>query len=256
MVESPLLINYKRKLVFRVAIFIIIFFMYLIWENLDEDLLNFGFHDLSFLHVIWVVFVFEFLLVFFRRSKVSMGSIKQFKRNYIEPKVVATKEAIKEARHKLNIQALKAFLCWSLLNGILAVLFYTKLIRNRELFLLSGAYYVADLICVIYFCPFQRWIMKNRCCVTCRIFNWDQLMIVTPLIFLNSLYSYTLIGIAAFAFIMWEYNFYRHTERFVAVSNDHLKCLNCTDKLCVHRKPYFPKSIKELKENIAKKIKR
>jgi len=163
----------------------------------------------------------------------------------------------------MNIQAAKVLLVWILLNGIVAALYYTKLIRARDLFLISAFYYVSDLICIIYFCPFQKWIMRNRCCTTCRIFNWDELMIVTPLLLFPSIYSWTLGGIALIALIVWEFNFYRHTERFLEETNDHLKCVNCTDKLCFHRPPIWPKviqkvqvKVKETIEDVQTKIKK
>jgi len=252
--ESALLLTYKRRLLFRIAVFIACILLYFLVPTLDDDILNFGVNNLNLLHAIWVILALDMIIIFSRRSKVSMGSIKQFKRNYIEPKVQATKETLKKARRTMNIQALKVILAWVLLNGIVATLYYTKIIRNRDLFLISAAYYVADLICIIYFCPFQKWIMRNRCCTTCRIFNWDQLMMVTPLLFIPSLYSWTLGGLALIAFLVWEYNFYAHTERFLEISNDHLKCVNCTDKLCFHRPPIWPKVIKEVKAKIDQTI--
>ena len=52
--------------------------------------------------------------------------------------------------------------------------------------MISVLFYVCDLICVLIWCPF-RLIMKNRCCTTCRIFNWDHLMMFSPLIFVGGL---------------------------------------------------------------------
>jgi hypothetical protein len=96
--------------------------------------------------------------------------------------------------------------------------------------------------------------MHNRCCVTCRIFNWDQPMMVTPLLFIPSWYSYTLGAAALFALIMWEYNFWKHSERFIELLNENLQCRNCKDKMCVYRKPLIktPKKLKNIEESIHK----
>jgi hypothetical protein len=49
--------------------------------------------------------------------------------------------------------------------------------------LLCSAYSICDIICILFFCPFQTWFMKNKCCSTCRIYNWDYAMMFTPLFF-------------------------------------------------------------------------
>ena len=62
--------------------------------------------------------------------------------------------------------------------------------------LISLFYAVCDRICVLFFCPFQVWIMKNRCCVHCRIYRWDYVMMFTPLLFVPGPYSWSLLGLA------------------------------------------------------------
>ena len=47
------------------------------------------------------------------------------------------------------------------------------------------------LLCVrhdlhLFFCPFQTWLMKNKCCNTCRIYNWDYIMMFTPLLMVDN----------------------------------------------------------------------
>ena len=61
--------------------------------------------------------------------------------------------------------------------------------------ILAMVYSVCDMICILYFCPFQTWIMKNRCCTNCYIYNWDYAMMFTPLILVRTWFSWSLIGI-------------------------------------------------------------
>lgn len=44
----------------------------------------------------------------------------------------------------------------------------------------------------------------NKCCTTCRIFNWDHLMMFTPMLFVKGFSSYSLILVAISVFAVWE----------------------------------------------------
>ena len=74
--------------------------------------------------------------------------------------------------------------------------------------------------------------MKTRCCTECRIFNWDHLMMFSPLLFVDGFYARSLVVMAAAVFILWEYCIMAYPERFWEMSNEALKCSSCTDKLC------------------------
>ena len=102
--------------------------------------------------------------------------------------------------------------------------------------LISLAFSVCDMICILFFCPFQTWFMKNKCCTACRIYNWDYAMMFTPLFFVNNLFFKSLLFVALALFIRWEMVFYFHPEYFSENTNGCLNCSNCTEKLCVHKK--------------------
>ena len=63
-------------------------------------------------------------------------------------------------------------------------LYFLNVIDLGIVVIISLAFSVCDLICILFFCPFQTWMMHNRCCTTCRIYNWDFAMMFTPLIFI------------------------------------------------------------------------
>ena len=77
--------------------------------------------------------------------------------------------------------------------------------------------------------------MKNRCCTTCRIFNWDHLMMFAPFAFVGGFYGLSLLAMAVLVFVLWEMQVARHPEYFAERSNTALRCANCTDRLCGKR---------------------
>ena len=68
----------------------------------------------------------------------------------------------------------------------------------------------------------------------------------TPLFFVMKPYTWGLLGLSAGLLIRWEITFYKHPERFSDRTNDYLRCRNCTEKLCSHKK-----QLKKLWEQIA-----
>ena len=119
----------------------------------------------------------------------------------------------------------------SVLALSIGTLYLFDIINRNHVFLISIFFYVADLICVLIWCPF-RLIMRNKCCTTCRIYNWDHLMMFSPLIFINSFYTISLFVISFIAFLIWELCVMIFPERFSEMTNVSLKCSECTDKLC------------------------
>ena len=121
--------------------------------------------------------------------------------------------------------------------------------------LLCSVYSVCDIVCILFFCPFQTWFMKNKCCSSCRIYNWDYAMMFTPLFFIRKSYTWSLLALSVALLIRWEVTFYLHPERYSEATNDYLKCSNCTEKLCVHKKQLRTLWM-QIEEYSAKRIKR
>ena len=168
------------------------------------------------------------LLRFFPSRLESMGCQKQFKSNYIE---IENPEKIPDT--KLSTFLVVVF--WVLLNGIIALLYYLGIADNGVMLLIALFYSVCDVICILFFCPFQTLIMKNKCCATCRIYNWDYAMMFTPLLFVNNVYALSLSGLSVILLVKWEYVFFKHPERFFTQTNKNLSCANCSEKLCQHK---------------------
>lgn len=180
--------------------------------------------------IIWIFFVAEMFLRFFPASLESMGCQKQFKRSF---------EPVEGASDPLNQSWKRTALVvavWLALNAVIGALFLAGIIDRGVLILIAIAYSVCDIICILFFCPFQTWFMKNRCCATCRIYNWDFAMMFTPLVFIPSWYTYSLLGCALALLLRWEITYRLHPERFSTETNKCLDCSRCKEKLCSHKK--------------------
>ena len=179
--------------------------------------------------VIWAVFMLEMLLRFFPSHYESPGCQKQFARNYI--KSGETEIVIED-----NYAAVLIAILWIIFNGVFGALHMAGILDDGIMILLCSVYSVCDMICILFFCPFQSWFMKNKCCSTCRIYNWDYTMMFTPLFFVPRVYSWSLLAMSLALFVRWEITFFRYPERFSERTNEYMRCANCSEKLCVHKK--------------------
>ncbi|MDD6681748.1 MAG: hypothetical protein PUE61_01060 [Clostridiales bacterium] len=190
------------------------------------------FRRLSPLHFLWGVWMMDIILQLIpAKNDIALGSKKLF-RQYFRPSALK-EDLLGLKRYILSTtrSAYKILIIWALLITGLGILHFHGLIGDIALFMVSVAFYVCDLICVLIWCPF-RLLLKNRCCTTCRIFNWDHLMMFTPMLFVRGFYARSLLIMSIVVFIAWELSVVIHPERFWFQSNETLQCANCTDKLC------------------------
>ena len=185
------------------------------------------------LHLLWLIWVFDMLLQIIPiKNKLALGSQKLFANRFQPIRDKINYEALKNYVKKTTASAYKVFIIWTLLIVAIGILYYFGIINKIGLFMISLFFYVCDLICVLVWCPF-RLIMKNKCCTTCRIFNWDHLMMFSPLIFCGGFFAISLVVIAFLAWLVWELCVLLYPERFSETTNIALRCTKCTDKLCV-----------------------
>lgn len=197
-------------------------------------LFGFGFFEsFSPLHLCWAFWMIRIVLQFFPdTSKMISSATKQFKKFYIPTGRAPEGEAFERFLKRSSRQALTMLCVWMLcIIGALA-LFLLELAGSKEMFLLCTLLYVADSICLIKWCPFSALFMKNRCCTTCRIHNWDRLMSFSPLLFVPGFFSVSLMLAATALLCVWEVTFILHPERFWEGSNAALLCKNCKTSNC------------------------
>lgn len=225
--------NYIVRLVLRVIIFAFFVLLY-VFAPRFFSVLEGGhfFTEFSPLHLLWLIWMFDMLCQLVPVwKKLPVGSGKLFRGRFRPIRETVNYEALRNHIIAATRAAYKVFVLWVALLFVIAVLYYTHVIGKEILFLISACFYVCDLICVLIWCPF-RLIMKNKCCTTCRIFNWDHLMMMSPMIFVGGFYSISLLLVAIAVFLMWETCILMYPERFWEQSNAALKCSECTDKLC------------------------
>jgi len=190
------------------------------------------FKQFSLLHVLWLIWVGDMVLQLIpAKQNIALGSKKLFKQYFTPAQVKHDFDSLKRYIVTTTKAAYKIFLIWALLIAVLGMLYFRGWIGNLGLFMVSVLFYVCDLICVLFWCPF-RLLLKNRCCTTCRIFNWDHIMMFTPMVYVCGFYAYSLIALALVVWLAWELSIILHPERFWFMSNETLRCQNCTDKLC------------------------
>lgn len=224
---------YFLRLIGRLAVFILTCFMYAFNKEEFNIIKGFSFFDrFSYLHLLWGIWmvdmVFQLIPV---KAHISIGSQKQFLSLFIPIKEKINYENLKKHIKDTTKSAYRVMILWLVLNLIIAFLYISEIIDLGAVFLVSVFFYVADLICVLIWCPF-RLIMKNKCCTTCRIFNWDHLMMFTPFIMIKGFYSWSLFVFSFIIWLVWEICVFVYPERFWENSNMALRCSECTDKLC------------------------
>ena len=225
--------SYFLRLFGRVVVFIVCLIMCMDSQNFDI-LSGMNFFDrFHILHILWLVWVGDmFLQIVPIKNKVALGSQKLFANRFKPIRENINYEALKKYIVSTTKEAYKVLALWATGIAIIGLFYYYNIINEIFIFMISVFFYVCDLICVLIWCPF-RLLMKNKCCTTCRIFNWDHLMMFSPLIFVGGFYAISLVVMALLAWLVWELCVMIYPERFSERTNEALKCSKCTDKLCI-----------------------
>ncbi|MCL2218246.1 MAG: hypothetical protein FWB91_14680 [Defluviitaleaceae bacterium] len=129
---------------------------------------------------------------------------------------------------RLHKGAALSALAWLVITaGVLLTLYFLDALTPVAVLIIALAYAVSDMIFIIFFCPFQKFFMKNRCCETCRIHDWDYFMMCAPLILFPSVFSISLFVLSAAVLLRWELSLPRDKSP---------NCKQCKSRLC-HFKP-------------------
>lgn len=160
-----------------------------------------------------------------------------------EEQLTAHEEARNVIRRDRFREIFSVIVFWVVWNAAIAgALAYFGVLNELTLVVWTLFYFLFDMVCVVLWCPIQLVFMRNRCCTTCQIFNWDAIMAVTPLVFLvfdlgTAWFVWSLLLMAVVVLVRWELAFARYPERFDERTNASLACANCKDKLCFIREP-------------------
>lgn len=224
---------YFARLAGRCIVLILTILMAIYERKEFEIIKGYNFFDrFSVFHILWGIWMLDMILQLIPvRAHISIGSQKQFQSLFRPIREKINYKYLKKYIKDTTAAAYKVMIIWVFLNVVIGILYSKDVIDTAAVFLICVFFYVCDLICVLIWCPF-RLIMKNKCCTTCRIFNWDHLMMFSPFVMVSGFYTWSLAIFAFVIWLVWEICVLAYPERFWENSNMALRCSECTDKLC------------------------
>ena len=217
----------KIRFIIRSILFIILIILFIIDNNIILSILNYKIiFNIKIYHIIWLYLVLEMIFLIIPYTNNHSYNGKLFAKHYIEVENY-NKEKLDKYIEKCNKQARRVLIVWTLFNLFIYAIYKKYNLSKSYVFLVFMFYYWLDMFCVNIWCPFHKLFFKSKCCNECRIYNWDHVMLFTPLVFIKSFWSYSLFILSLFAFFQWEYMIKVHPERFSPVSNKKLQCKYC-----------------------------
>lgn len=231
-----MMIQYLIKLAIRITIFWAVLLLYLFNKDLMYELmLQPIWYGISPIHLLWLVFMVMMIMHLFPDKLKTMALRKSEKSTYEPVDDYSETELFAFIRDQ-NVKAWRVMLIWLAFNSIFGILYLLDIMDNADLLMLTVFYFLCDYICILFYCPFQSFIMKNKCCVNCRIYDWGHFMMFTPMLFIRNFFSWSLFFVSCVVLIHWEIIYAKHPERFYSGSNKRLQCSNCKDKTCQIKK--------------------
>jgi len=240
--------KYFTEFLFRSAVFLYVTYLYFFDKDrlyMEEGFLDIGFREDAFGKItgilFWAFLIFEMIRRMIPRNRgrdkefPDIGSSKQFSYHYL-PAENYNRDMLRREMRKKDVGALKVLAVWFILGAVVLTLKLTELFSSAEILLIWSVCYLLDVVCILFFCPLQVFLMKNRCCTTCRIFRWDHFLTYTVLTFVPNFYTVTLFAVSLLELAIWEWTRYRYPERFWEGANRNLRCANCVDKICKYKK--------------------
>jgi len=204
-----------------------------------ELLKRFFAYDLVFFrvyHVLWLLTVLILAKRFIPRlnEKVTIGKI--YERNFQQAgeESEAKQKKLREYTRKMDSGAIRSAVYWTALVLTIGLWRLAGLLDGMWIFVIVLFFVFMDQFCITVWCPFKA-IIQHKCCNTCRINNWGYLMAFSPMVYVPSFWTYSILLLSVAAIVQWEYLFRKHPERFYELYNAKLMCKNCVKK-CGKRK--------------------
>ena len=225
---SKIFFKFSLSLVLLInTLVFIIFFLDLIY--MVEDYL----YPLFFLY-----FIVDSLSVMIPKLNDSIYSSKMQESRFIAVENV-NEDKLKKQIKANNKAALLIFVLYaSGVVGIGLLYNYFEWFDRKFIYLIFFGLNFADYFCIMLWCPFRSFFLRNSCCNTCRISNWDRIMKFSVLIFIPNIFTITIFVLGSLIFLYWEYQHLKHPERFYRISNKTLWCVNCDKRTCGKKSKY------------------
>lgn len=188
-------------------------------------------------HILWTLTVLILVKRMIPRFNRKISSRKIFGRFYREADRIPPKrdEILRSLKAKADRGALKSAFYWLLLLADMALWRKVGIFSDTWVYIVVLFFVFMDQFCVSVFCPF-KWLARGKCCSTCRINNWGYIMAFSPLIFIPSFWTWSIVAFCIIIVIQWEFLYYRHPERFFETHNAALMCRNCVVECTGRRK--------------------
>lgn len=230
--HTPMLKIYLLKLAIRICLFLITACIYVIDKDAIYRLVMTPLgQGVNFMHVLWFIFMVMMVNHLIPRGMKTMALLKIEKREYQEMPGF-DREKLRAFVKTQNKKAVIVLVVWLLFNSIFGILYMGGIWEKADLMMLTVFYFLCDYICILFFCPFQTFIMKNKCCINCRIYDWGHFMMFTPMLWFGDFYGLSLFLTACVVLVRWEISYAMFPERFWFGSNKKLQCENCKDRTC------------------------
>jgi len=182
-------------------------------------------------HILWLLTILVLIKRFIPslNKKINLGKIYSI--NYQEAGTDNTskREGLKKYKKKMDNGAIRSAIYWILLVMTMWLWRKADMLSDLWIFIIVIFFIFMDEFCATVWCPFQA-IIGNKCCNTCRINNWGYLMAFSPMVFIPSFWTYSILLLSIAAIVQWEYLYHRHPERFFELYNARLMCKNCVKK--------------------------
>lgn len=219
-----------NKIFFKFALSLVLLLNTIIFVLFFEDLI-YVVEDYLF-PLFFLYFIFDSFGVILPMFNDSIYSSKMQKRQYKEVPDYDVDKLHQQARRNNRI-AVIIFVFYFGMIALIGLSFLNFAWFDRKLlYLVFFGLNFADYFCIMLWCPFRQWFLKNSCCNTCRISNWDRIMKFSILIFIPNFYTITIFVLGVLIFLYWEYPHWVHPERFYRISNQTLWCVNCDKVTC------------------------
>lgn len=177
----------------------------------------------------FIIDSFEVIIPAFNQS---IYSSKMQQRTYVEVPGYDSVKLAQLVKRENKVAILIFILYASLILGLGLLYRFVPWLNEWYIYVVFFTLNFADYFCIMLWCPFRQWFLKNSCCNTCRISNWDRIMKFSILVFIPNVYTITIFVIGALIFLYWEWQHFRHPERFYRISNKRLWCSHCDKITC------------------------
>lgn len=226
MAQIKLLDVHIKKLFSKTLFFFIVFGLYMY----DPKLFNSIFHYKVFLipiyQIVWAGLMIEMLFVLVPSLNKYTSCGKCYSHHHA-PVDSYREEHLDEYMTTYNQRAGLTFALWMAFIVALAVLYRLEFFTRVHIVLFVVFLYFLDYCFITIWCPFKAFLIKNKCCSACRIYNWGHAMIFSPFILINSFFTYSLLALAVVIMLYWEYAVRKYPERFSEITNQNLQCTHC-----------------------------